>query len=137
LDQGNAQMEVLGYPLTMVLAEKIVTMLERGEANTRWRDFADVYTVSRHHEVLADDLFGSLHTVSQYRNFPLCPLFPLLSHLPQTAQPKWLPWLRRTNRPELPEQFADLLADIASFADSVLDGTANARTWSPINRQWR
>ena len=30
---------VRGYPLEMVLAEKIVTALQRGTANTRWRDF--------------------------------------------------------------------------------------------------
>ena len=34
---------LLGYPLTMILAEKIVTGVERGTANTRWRDYADVY----------------------------------------------------------------------------------------------
>lgn len=37
---------VLGYPLTMVLAEKLVTAIERGTANTRWRDYADVYLLT-------------------------------------------------------------------------------------------
>lgn len=32
-----------GYPLEMVLAEKVVTALERTTVNTRWRDFADIY----------------------------------------------------------------------------------------------
>ena len=30
---------LLGYPIPMVLAEKIVTAIQRGTANTRWRDF--------------------------------------------------------------------------------------------------
>lgn len=30
------------YPLPMVLAEKLVTAIARGTANTRWRDFADL-----------------------------------------------------------------------------------------------
>src|SRR5690625_1664322 len=30
-------MQLVGYPVHMVLAEKIVTALERGELNTRWR----------------------------------------------------------------------------------------------------
>lgn len=34
---------LLGYPLTMVLSEKIVTAVDRGIANIRWRDFAKVY----------------------------------------------------------------------------------------------
>ncbi|MBR7824701.1 nucleotidyl transferase AbiEii/AbiGii toxin family protein [Actinospica sp. MGRD01-02] len=35
-------LEITGYPLSMVLAEKIVTMMQRGTANTRWRDLVDV-----------------------------------------------------------------------------------------------
>lgn len=32
---------LLGYPLATVLAEKIVTMVDRGDTTTRDRDFAD------------------------------------------------------------------------------------------------
>lgn len=37
---------ILGYPLVMVVAEKAVTMIQRGEADTRWRDFADVVAIA-------------------------------------------------------------------------------------------
>ena len=37
---------LLGYPLATVLAEKVVTMIERGAATTRERDFADVVVLS-------------------------------------------------------------------------------------------
>jgi hypothetical protein len=37
-----------GYPLHMVLAEKLVTAIARGTASTRWRDFADIYLLIRH-----------------------------------------------------------------------------------------
>jgi hypothetical protein len=33
---------VRGYPLSMVFAEKIVTAVQRGTVNTRWRDYADI-----------------------------------------------------------------------------------------------
>jgi predicted nucleotidyltransferase component of viral defense system len=45
-----------GYPLHMVLAEKLVTAIDRGTANTRWRDFADIYLLSRHLPVAGSDL---------------------------------------------------------------------------------
>ncbi|WP_187976357.1 nucleotidyl transferase AbiEii/AbiGii toxin family protein [Mycetocola sp. JXN-3] len=38
---GQPVLEVLGYPMVMVLAEKISTVMERGPVNSRWRDFAD------------------------------------------------------------------------------------------------
>ena len=49
-----------GYPLAMVCAEKLITALERGAANTRWRDFADVYLLGRAHEVDGRELHRAL-----------------------------------------------------------------------------
>jgi hypothetical protein len=49
-------LSIVGYPLAMVYAEKIVTALERGVANTRWRDFADIYLLSRTHAQIVQNL---------------------------------------------------------------------------------
>ena len=38
---------VLGYPMAAVVAEKAVTAMQRGVANTRWRDWADILTLAR------------------------------------------------------------------------------------------
>lgn len=45
-----------GYPLEMVLAEKIVTALQRGAASTRWRDFCDIFQLTGRHTFLAKEL---------------------------------------------------------------------------------
>ena len=37
---------IVGYPFETVLAEKIVTMIDRGALTTRERDFADVYLLT-------------------------------------------------------------------------------------------
>jgi hypothetical protein len=42
----DAPVRMLGFPLPMVLAEKAVTAVERGQANTRWRDFCDLLLLS-------------------------------------------------------------------------------------------
>ncbi|MFJ2553103.1 nucleotidyl transferase AbiEii/AbiGii toxin family protein [Microbacterium sp. NPDC087591] len=128
--------EILGYPLTMVLAEKIVTAIDRGPANTRWRDFADIYTLARVHSVPADDLVASLSAVAEYRRVALKPLLPALDRMPQVAQPKWRAWRTRVQRVhELPEQFADLLSNVSAFADPVLVQSA-AGAWDPASRRW-
>jgi len=38
---GGQSLNVAGYPLPMVHAERIVTAVQRGTVNTRWRDFGD------------------------------------------------------------------------------------------------
>lgn len=136
VDLGHPPVTLFGYPLTMVLAEKIVTAIDRGEANTRWRDFADVYTLTRAHSVDGAELAASLAVVAEYRHVELSRLLPRLAGMRQRAQPKWLAWRRRTGREsELPELFAEVLESLALFADPVLAG-ANPVTWNPGVRRW-
>lgn len=47
LRPGTEPIRVLGYPLETVLAEKLTTAIDLGPANTRVRDFADVFTPTR------------------------------------------------------------------------------------------
>jgi hypothetical protein len=60
----GAPVLVKGYPMVMVHAEKIVTAISRGTANTRWRDFGDIYTLSGRHPVDGDDLISSIKVVA-------------------------------------------------------------------------
>jgi hypothetical protein len=44
----GGQTSLLGYPAHMILTEKIVTAVERGTVNTRWRDFVDITSIGTH-----------------------------------------------------------------------------------------
>jgi hypothetical protein len=55
----------------MVLAEKGITAVERGQANTRWRDFCDLLLLSRRHAVAGDDLTISISAVAAHRQTQL------------------------------------------------------------------
>ncbi len=118
---GQPSITLLGYPLTMVLAEKIVTAVDRGESNTRWRDFADVFTLIREQPIDMADLRASMEVVAAYRGVALAPLLPALAAMPVRAQPKWRAWRTRVHRErDLPERFADVLDVVAAFADPAL-----------------
>jgi hypothetical protein len=58
---GGAGIVLHAYPIERILAEKIATMMERGELNTRDRDFADVWVLSRIHTIAAAALRSTLH----------------------------------------------------------------------------
>lgn len=135
---GQQPVHVLGYPLPMVIAEKTVTALQRGEANTRWRDFADILTISRTHDITAGDLRVALEAVASYRAAILRPLLPTLAAMSGTARIKWARWRRRqTHAHTLPEQFSDVLHAVAAFTDPVLDTQIpdDAR-WNPGRHTW-
>lgn len=57
---------VRGYPLPMVLAEKIITAVQRRSATSRWRDFADILLLTRHQPVDGGSLDGALTAVATH-----------------------------------------------------------------------
>jgi len=129
--------QVRGYSLSMVVAEKIVTALQRRVANTRWRDFADVYLLSLRHEMLADELAKSLALVSKHRGEALAPLATTLVSYSVSAQQKWSLWVRKQRLDDrLPSSFADVLTAIQTFVDPVFEGTVAGGRWSPIKTRW-
>lgn len=91
----GGELSLRSYPLAMIHAEKIVTAIARGTANTRWRDFADIYFLSRHHPIDGATLTESIHAVAKHRAFEPEPLATVLAGYPAIAQRKWLVWCRK------------------------------------------
>jgi len=133
----GGQVELLGYPLPTVYAEKIVTALQRGTANTRWRDFADVYLLRGHHDVDSTDLTTALQKVADYRGVTLRPLSQALAGYAPIGQTRYRAWVQRRDLTErLPGQFADLLDGVRQFADPPLAGRAPRLTWDHATLTW-
>ena len=129
--RGGEPIELSGYPIHMVHAEKIVTAVQRGAANTRWRDFGDIWTLSRQHPVTAGDLAQAIEQVARHRNVTIRPLAGVLDGFADMGQPRWVQWRRRSNSDHLPEQFAHVLQPVIDFADAVLTADVPDRAWDP------
>jgi len=128
---------VRGYPLEMVLAEKIVTAIARGTANTRWRDFLDIYTLVRHHRVASKTLHQSLLRVAQYRDIALSSLSAVLTGYVDIAQQRWLAWLKKQRLDStVPKEFSVVLHIVISFADPLIIGNVTTGVWNPVSQRW-
>ncbi len=80
-------MRINGYSVELVLAEKIVTAIQRGTANTRWRDFVDIAALSiadLDHNVLAE----AIREVADHRKSSIQPLSSVLDSYATIAQPR-------------------------------------------------
>ncbi|MCL1841318.1 MAG: nucleotidyl transferase AbiEii/AbiGii toxin family protein [Propionibacteriaceae bacterium] len=129
--------DLRGYPAHMALAEKIVTAIERGTANTRWRDFVDIVGIAATTPINADDLATAMATVADHRAASLVPLVDVLAGMATVAQPKWAAWRRKQRLNDTtPERFQDLVDACVAFADPVLTGQTVGKTWSPTERAW-
>lgn len=128
---------VRGYALEMVLAEKIVTALERGTANTRWRDFVDIYVLTRRYAINAQTLMSSMQRVAQFRNAELVSLRTALDGYAAIAQSRWRAWLRKQRLDgTAPTDFSMVLEHVTLFADGLIGGGVDQRNWDPVQGRW-
>jgi hypothetical protein len=106
---GGEPIVVLAYPKVMVVAEKLVTALQRGRATTRWRDFADLFMLVPG-DLVESEIIEALRTVGKYRGVSLQPLGEVLDGMPKDAQARWATWRERQGAQErVPEDFATVL----------------------------
>jgi len=131
---GDPGIPLLGYPLESVIAEKADTMIFLGDANTRDRDYSDVYLLSQIHSIEAEPLRDALRSVAEHRGHEVRPLGPLLETLRESRQQPWEAFRARAGLPGLPERFADVVDAVVYFIDGLRD-TRDA-TWNPATRKW-
>jgi len=132
----GGEIKLLGYPISMVVAEKLVTASQRGIVNTRWRDFADIYTLTRTHDFDSAQTHEAIQAVANHRHIELRPLREQLTGYAQIGQARWQAWRARQNLADrLPEEFGEVIERVLIFADGCYM-TPTATTWSSTNLTW-
>lgn len=115
---------VRAYSAELILAEKIVIAIQRGTASTRWRDFVDIAALAKA-QLDITHLSTSLQMVADHRQVSIRPLADVLDGYAGLAQSRWLAWRNRQALHTTPEQFADLLDQVITFADPLLQPLTN------------
>lgn len=133
---GGTGIPLLAYPLERTLAEKIATMMERGELNTRDRDFADVWVLSRLHAIDGEHLRTTLVAVAEHRQHAVEPLSQALADLPDRQRSYDALRARASFALSPPRRWTDLVADVTSFVDPLLDAVGGSWSWNPMTMRW-
>ena len=129
---------LIGYPLESVLAEKIVTMVDRGDTTTRERDFADAFLLTGRHVVDAARLAAAIQATAACRQSDLRPLRVVLVTLAAARQLDWERFIHRSGLVDsVPGDYAQTIASVAGFADPILTGEVSSGEWDPVAREWR
>ena len=111
--------ELLGYASETTVAEKGVTILERGIASTRWRDYVDIVALSRE-GIDTDELLRSARAVAHHRGVVLGPVAPHLVGYGEVGQVKWAAWRRKEHLESVCEENLDDQANlVASYLDPI------------------
>ncbi len=108
---------LLGYAPETTIAEKGVTIIERGITSTRWRDYVDIVALARQ-GVDADAFFRAARAVARHRGVTLEPVAPHLAGYGAVAQAKWAAWRRKER---LEAACEEMLDDQVTLVVSSLD----------------
>lgn len=123
---GGERIDVLAYPKSMVVAEKLVTALQRGRASTRWRDFADLFVLVAG-ALPEAEVIEALRAVASHRGASLKPLAEVLAGMPDEAQRRWATWRARHGaETRVPEDFAAVLDALEAATRAWIVAAAKA-----------
>ena len=106
-------------------------MVVLGEANSRMRDFFDIFALAKHQE-FGDDLVQAVRATFDRRRtaipveLPLA-LTPRFSALP-TKQEQWQGFLRKNRLVSVPAELTEVIAFLAGFLEPVICAARRART---------
>jgi len=110
---------LLGYAAETAIAEKGVTILERGITSTRWRDYVDIVQLA-HHGIDPTELLRSARAVARHRSVTLEAVAPHLAGYGAVGQAKWAAWRRKEHLESICEEnLDDQITLVASCLDPV------------------
>lgn len=114
---------IRAYPAYTVVAEKFEAMVKLGIANTRMKDFHDVWFLTRRYKLDGATLRQAMAATFARRQTPLPrwpgPLNDELANDP-TKQTQWAAFIRRNGLEGLPREFAEVVVSFRGYLIEVL-----------------
>ncbi|HJQ47000.1 MAG TPA: nucleotidyl transferase AbiEii/AbiGii toxin family protein [Amycolatopsis sp.] len=138
LRPDDAPIRILGYPIETVLAEKITTAITLGAANTRVRDYADIYTLIGKHDLQHATVRDALMATGKFRGTPLQPLSAAIDDLADLRHATYTAYRTSlgADGEHLPQAFSTIVDTVATFADHLIEAQPLSTTWHAQDQSW-
>lgn len=128
---------ILAYPIEAVLAEKLVTIVARGDTTTRDRDFADVLLLAGHHDINGASLSDAITATAAFRGVDLRPISEALVTLGRDRRREWQRLMARSGLGSLlPSEYTEAIWQVTVFGDPVITGSVTSGHWDHRRGQW-
>lgn len=138
LRPGADPVRVLGYPIETVLAEKLSTAIDLGPASTRVRDWADIYTLIRSHDVDGAQMRAALAATMTFREVEPRRVTDAIGDLVRLRGATYTAYRRGlgTDGERLPTAFAEVVSAVTDFADPLLATDVDPLVWLAATAEW-
>ncbi|CAN5345537.1 nucleotidyl transferase AbiEii/AbiGii toxin family protein [soil metagenome] len=135
----GGEFTLMGHPPETVIAEKAVTILQRGATSTRWRDYMDLRSLALSRNFSAATLRKAIDEVAKHRKVEISAPSASLSGHDELAQHKWAAWRKKTDVEDITlARLDEQLAEVSNFLDPVFAGRlADGAVWHSASGEWK
>ncbi|PSH62221.1 nucleotidyl transferase AbiEii/AbiGii toxin family protein [Phyllobacterium sophorae] len=121
------------YPVETVVAEKFEAMVTLGIANSRLKDFYDLWLIAQTFEFRRSTLIEAVRRTFERRETALPAGIPigLSDEFTAARSPQWQAFLRRERMAAAPEIFATVIVDLHLFLLPLVDAENDEQSWLP------
>lgn len=130
LDSDTIQL--LAYPVESAIAEKLQAMVALGNANSRMKDFYDVWICSNHLDFNTDTLLKAIGATFKNRETPV-PAEEFDAFTEKFAEEhrvQWNAFVKKIGEGELTDALGKVVADLGSFAMPMLRSLARGEKFT-------
>lgn len=124
---------LLAYPVVTVVAEKFEAMVTLGIANSRLKDFYDLWLIAQTFEFRRSTLIEAVRRTFERRDTALPAGIPigLSNEFAAAWSTQWQAFLHRERMAAAPETFADVIDDLRLFLLPLVDVENDEQSWLP------
>lgn len=124
------------YPLESAIAEKLQAMVALGSANSRMKDFYDVWICSKHLDFDTDTLLDAIGATFKNRGTPVPAEEPeaLTADFADQHRVQWNAFVRKMGEDELADSLGKVVAELRIFALPLLRSLAHGEQ---LAQQWK
>jgi hypothetical protein len=133
---GGETIQLLAYPVESAIEEKLQAMVSLGGANSRMKDFYDVWICSRHLDFDSDTLLRAIAATFQNRDTPI-PEGDFEALSPEFAEEhrvQWNAFAKKIGEGELTDALGRVVEELRAFAMPVLRALALSARFT---QQWK
>lgn len=124
------------YPIESAIAEKLQAMVALGRANSRMKDFYDVWICSKHLDFDTDTLLDAISATFKNRETPVPAedFDALTADFADRHRVQWNAFVRKMGEDELTDAFGEVIAELRIFALPLLRSLACGEQ---LTQQWK
>lgn len=134
LDSDTIQL--LAYPVESAIAEKLQAMVALGNANSRMKDFYDVWIYSNHLDFNTETLLKAIDATFKNRKTPVPAeeFEALTTNFVGGHRAQWNAFVKKLGEGELTDAFGKVVEDLRIFAMPMLRSLASGEK---LTQQWK